>query len=434
MALLDSFFSNQFTEPFSSSIGQQDGYMGSNLDLLLQQARRNKSIRENRIFDYIQVENDPNFSRNAEANSKILEKYTSDLSITTQIVTVVNSTLSIAGVQEFIPSNIRTLLLNFNALADTNINAMQNIKQLVSFRQIEKAFLSDLTLQFGNNTITFDQIALMADNVINNVQQYDSVENTGIRPLLSIGIQQFLPKDIAAIFDDLEYLDMLANIFGDQSPNIALVNSLFVDATETYSQKRIEDMVTTERYADITLTLADPLGTNLQDQFKIEIQNDYADAITAMAEAAPQFTNDEDRATVIAFLIDDAVNNVDVAFSGTVGLPSLPAVASAVIADSHNQALEAINNAFEKFTETLLSDIGIEKPATGTRAIDHLQNVKRNLKKRLEMRRTGDTSDNFTEIENYLRSVLKNKDLSEPRLNALNAYIDTLLKEKVEVC
>lgn len=433
MAVLDQFLSNPFNQGYVSNVGTQPGFMGSNLDLLLQQARRNQNVRQSKLFDYIQVENDPNFSRGAQPNSKIFSKAVSDLSITTQIVTVVNSTLSMAGVQEFIPSNIRELLLNFNSLADTGINASSNIKQGISFQQIEKAFLGDLTLQFGNQTITFNQIALMANNIANGTQKGQTISNTGIRPLLSIGIQQFLPADMAAIFNDAQYLDMLTNIFGDQSPNIALVNSLFINSTNNFANSTVSSLVTPEFYDNPPLTLDDPLGLSLQSQFNGELDTSYTNQIITMVNST-DIIPDEDKQTIIDFLVLDAQDNLNNAFRGGIGLPSLAVCAEAVIVDSHNKAFDSIIAAFENFTSDLLVKIGLTPPPNGVSSIDYLQNVKRSLKKRLDMQKTGATSEDFAAIESFLQNVLLNQDLTAARLQELNDFIDTLLKEKIEVC
>lgn len=433
MAVLDQFLTNPFNAPFQSNVGTQTGFMGSNLDLLLEQARRNQNIRSSKLFDYIQVENDPNFSRGAAPNSKIYTKAVSDLSITTQIVTVINSTLAMSGIQEFIPANIRELLLNYNSLADTAINASSNIKQVFSFQQIEKAFLGDLTLQFGNQTISFNQIALMADNVLKSTSKGQTISNTGIRPLLSIGLQQFLPADMAAIFNDAQYLDMLANIFGDQSPNIAIVNQLFTTQTNAYAATVISDIVTPDIYVDPPLTLNDPLGLSLQSQFNGELNTSYVNQITNMVNNNT-IIPDQDKQEIIDFLINDAQNNITEGFKGGIGLPSITECVNGVIVDSNNKSVDAVLAAFENFTTDLLTQIGIAPPASGTTAIDHLQNLKLNLRKRIEMQRVGGMTEDFTAIDNYLKSVLLNQDITAARLQELNTFIDDLLKENVKVC
>lgn len=433
---LNSFFSKPLNTAESSNVGFQPGYVSSNMDLLLQQARRNKSVREARLFDYIQVENDPHFSRSAEQNEIKLQKLLSNVALSQSLVTMTNSTLDMAGVQEFLPANIRDLMLNFNAIADTNSNSLLNIQQQLPFKQITDAFFSDLSLQFNGKTVTFGQVALMADRVLTNNDSFSDVTNNGLRPLLSLDLQQFLPNDMLGVLDTLNYIDTLTEIFGEDAPEIDTVNQIFTDNLTPYKSTPIDEIVDEDRYRAPLITLDDPLAIGIQSSFGNDIKEDYESKIDETLEIISQtvtITNSELN-EIKAIFIEDVDSNLKEALGGKVGLPSLKECSTAVVNESHNKTIGAISLAFDKFARSLIQQLGVVNPGQNVRPIDQLLNMKRHLKSRLDMPKMGATAEEITAVQETLKTLLVNKDMSETRLLKLNKTVEEILNEQVEVC
>jgi hypothetical protein len=120
---------------------------------------------------------------------------------------------------------------------------------------------------------------------------------------------------------------------------------------------------------------------------------------------------------------------IDYTFRGNLGLPSITDVSTAVVNDAHNKTILAIKKAFDVYVDDVISGAGFIATPVGLNSIDHLFNIKRNLKARVEIKKYGSTIDNFVEIDAYVKSVLKNKTITEERLEQLNAYISSLFGE-----
>lgn len=434
---LDKFFSLPLNDAEPAKVNFAPRYVSSNMDLLLQQARRSKGVRESRFFDYIQVENDPHFSRRAENNESKLQKLLSNISLSTSLVTIINSKLDMAGVHEFMPANIRNLLLNFQSIADTNSNSILSLQQQLPFKQITDAFLGDLKLQFNDKTITFGQIALMADRILTNNDTLPNIKNNGLRPLLSLDLQQFLPNDILNVLDSLDYIDKATEIFGDGSPELDIVYELFKSNLTTHKTKKIQNIVSDpNEYKAPEITLNDPLGLGIQSRFNSEIRDDYIFQIDVTMQQINQsfVISSEDSDELKEIFIEDLDSNLDDALNGGIGLPALKESSTAISNDTHNKTVAAIILAFDTFTMTLIEELGIVSPEGNVRSIDQLLNLKRHLRSRLNLPRLGATQNEIVTVENNLKELLLNKDMSETRLLQLNKTVEQLLNEQVEVC
>lgn len=435
---LNKFFSIPLNNAEIPSANFETGYVSSNMDLLLQQARRVKGVRESRLFDYIQVENDPHFSRRSEQNEQKLQKLLSNVSLSTSLVTVVNSKLDMAGVHEFLPANIRNLLLNFQAIADTNSNSLLNIQQQLPFKQITDAFLGDLQMQFNGKTITFGQIALMADRILTNNDTLPDVTNNGLRPLLALDLQQFLPNDMLGVLDSLNYLDKVIEIFGDGAPELSIVDALFRTNLTDKKSEQIDEIVSNPTvYVAPIITLDDPLGLGVQSRFNSEIRDDYVAEIDTILEQVQQSVviTDEQLLELREIFVEDLDNNLTDALDGGVGLPSLKECSTAVSHETQNKTAAAITKAFDLFTRELIQQLGASSPVVGVRPVDQLLNLKRHLKSRLDMPKRGATPEEIVAVENNLKELLLDKDdMSETRLLLLNATIEEVLNEQVNIC
>jgi hypothetical protein len=433
---LTNFFQSTFNADYRSNSEYGAGYQASSLDILLQKSKRFKTVSENRIFDFIQVENDPNFGR--KKNKSKYEGLISKLSGATSILTVFNAQTYMAGIHEFIPANLRSLLQNFQSISDTTINLIDNLQQQVIFKQIEEALFADLKLEFLGGTITFQEITNMANSIYDNLPLQDAVKNNGIRPLLSLGLQTFLPNSMVGIFDSLQYLDLLETIFINDTENSLFFTNKVKNKVLEYTEIEIQDtLIDPVIYEEPNLNYSDILGLALRDQFRSEIELFYQDIlIEAVQTVGEEYEMAEvDRQALTDFLLDDANSNVEDAFRGTVALPELFDVVASANVESYNSTVSSLSNSFTLFIEGVISDLGIEPNTDSTKplaSVDYLINVKTNIRKRLEMKQRGATSEAFVDIEKYLSTVLVNKKITDDNLQDLNDRIDELLRERKE--
>jgi len=425
---LSKFFNSRQNQSFESYDGYEDGYQFSSVDILLQRARRDKAVRENKIFDFIQVENDPNFLRSAPVNSNTLNKLVSKLSIATQIVTTVNAKFYMAGITEFLPVNIQQLLFNFQTVSDTGINLTQNIKQLVTFKQIEQAFLDDLSIQFLNGTITYQEIVNIADNILENMPMQESIKNNGLRSLLSLNLQSLFPDSMLGIFDSIQYLDYLDQIFGDNQTEKDDFTRLLSNDIQSYVSNTTVETIVSGNYDDLDVTMDDPLGLSSQAAFIEEIRREYTEHVVDLIINQPNI-NTEQKEQLIDMVTVDLNQNLESAFRGTIGLPSFATVVKGVNTDSYNKTVSFINSAFDNFAKETIITLGFTAP-TNQRPLDYLVNLKKNINARIEMKRRGDTSEAFVEIDKYLKTVISNGDITDKHLEYLQSRLDDILRER----
>lgn len=432
---LTNFFQTQFNEPYESYAAYESGYAISYLDILVQKARRSKKVSENRIFDFIQLDNDPNYNRSSLTNSETIQKIVSKLSMSTQIMAVINSNIVMAGVSEFIPSNIRKLLFNYQGLADTGINVLSTIKQQISFKQIEQAFLSDLRIQIGFGSLSFAQIVQMVDALDASMFIQDKTLNMAIRPLLSLGIQSLFSEDISSVLDGVQYLDKLYEMFVDDETLKLELTDYYGDELNEYKLRKVEDIVVRD-YEDVYVDLDDPLGIIERTEFQQEIINDYSAFVTEMVRLTPTTLSVADQDELIEIFIESGETIAIDTFSGRVGLPSLNDVVNGVTSDSWNKTVEVIKSAFQIIAVENIREIGLNVTSADireTKPIDLLQNMKRNIRLRQEMKRVGGTSAAFSEVDAYLKTIIPDGDLSDANLELLNNRIDEILKETIYV-
>lgn len=419
---LSSFFQIRYAEKDKSYAGYASGYQSSNLDVLLQKAGRSKTISESKIWDFIQVENDPNFSR--KANQSKYKKLVSKLSATSAIATTISSQVHMARIHEFFPTNVTEFLFNISAVLDTNINLLQSFEDFSIFTQIEQVFLTDLEFQFGNKIITFQQLVNLSVAVFDNLAEKDSIKNNGIRPLLALGLQNFLPDSMSGIFTTLSYIDLLDTTFTNDSLK-SLFDSELQILLGNLSQFKINDYVLSSNYTEEFISFSDPLGLNLQSKFESELSSEYSSDLKNGIEEINTRGNYGLTVTDISQLVDlfvaDINTNIDSAFKGTVGLPSLLEVSQGLSIEAHNNTKNSINSAFDTLAASILTASKINTAPVGTRPLDHLINVKTNIEKRIEYKRRGATIDQFTIIDNYLSSVIgSGNQLTEAALEDLS--------------
>ena len=427
---LESFFTRGFSNNYESFKFYDTGYQTSILDILYQKARRTKGVSQNKIYDLIQLENDPNHNRGI--NGRTYEKLISKLSIATQILAMVQSNLHMANIYEFIPSNLRNLMGSFQSISDTGINFLSNINQGLTFNQIEQALLADLRLQYANGDITFLELTAIANAILDNQNLQESVENNGLRPLLALQLQNLLPSSMTGIFSDLQFLDELAEIITNDDIRNSFLRTAEQEI-EDYSKLYPTDLdnVNNNYYLNSTkITLEDPLGIKVRDSFKTDLFNSYSSELISIVTTNPDLTTLQKEQTY-ELLLADASQNVEAAFKGKIGLPSLNLSIKGVNSESYNKSVEKVLSAFDIFFRNdIIPKIDNIKGAPADLSPgNYLFNLKRNIEKRLEMESRGTTNSELAEIEKVLKqtylktNVIPSKVILENILIQLNQIL-----------
>ena len=430
MADLTSLFTTPFTAAPAPTATLPTGYASSALDLLLGQSQRSQATAQSKLVGYTQAENDPNFSRAAPNNAAQLSQSASMLSLATKSTSLTTATGAMVGVSQFLPANIRTLLLNFKALQGTNVNANATTKQATMNQATTNSVLADIQGLFSGG-MSFTTIAAMAAAVA-GISVAALASNSSAAALLPLPVYQILPNSMTSIYADANYLSTVDNIVG--SSEAATLTQQLTQASTTLANTPLSNIVTASNYQDATVTLEDPLGLALQAQLQNEILMGYTAAITNVVTSSPLVTDPTEQQTIISLVVADANTNIQTAFKGNLGLPSLSTVAKGVIAVSHNNTIQAVLDAHNIFTTNLLTQIGIVSPPAGVTPIDHLMNLKNNLNARLNMNKIGTTTAAYIALEAYLVSNLINPDTSTPTLQLLYNNIVQLLNEDTVIC
>lgn len=438
-SIISGFFKNfTFNEiaPPPNSENFQSGYYTSSMDILLQKSRRYKAVTENKIFDWIQIENDPNYARSNPLNKEQLERIATRLSLATQITTTVNSAITILGVKEFLPSNIIYLIENFQVFTDTNFNALNSVKQLATVKQIENAFFNDISFQYGQNNISFSDVAGVLAALSDNFPLQDKIRNNAIRPLLSLNLQSLFGRDIADFILSAQYIDKLSDVYEDsvalkQSLNTKVSTNLSTYAKDTKVSELVKN---DEIYTQAYITLDDPMGLNLRErlisEIKPKIKKDVDKIILDVLNSDSNISG-EDKEELLEIMSEGVLNTIDYTFRGQLGLPSLLICSQAISNESYNNTVISVRQAMDNFVREVIDSANINVDPmfkTKQKPFDYLMNIKTNIQKRLDMQRLGDRSEAFVQIDKFLSTVVRDKDLSDENLERLDKEIDKLLK------
>lgn len=440
---ISDFFNNLGNDSLFTPISKgnyQKNYTTSNIDLILQRARRNKSVRENKIFDFIHVENDPNYNRSVyETNSgNKLTNMLGKISLVTQKVTMLNSLIYMLKIQEFLPSNVLSILQNFQAISDTNVNLLSNINELVTFGAIERAFFSDLSFNFMGNEITFRELTQFGLGLEEISPVSSNVKNTGLRGLLSLGLDQFLPSEFSNLFDTFRWIDDSYGILKDTN-----ISSIFTFKTKEKVQRYINttnmsDIVRdTNIYTNSDITLEDPLGINLQNSFSSEIIDnsniEFAKIIDEVSNEMNLALSLEDKEALTTIIKDSFSKSVSESFGGGNGFPNMMDVVDAVNGISYNNTISSIKNAINNVINQIISDAGLKPSPSNVSPLDYLQNIKKNIDARAMIFMRGGSSSMIDDLDKEIRKSMNLSNISDKDINNLQLTIDNLLKERSEL-
>ncbi len=421
---LSSLFSNIPNE-FTLPSGESPGRFKANFDLLAQKFAKNQNIKDSKFQDFARLEDDPNYSR--EENQDLLSIALGKLSMATQLSSITNNQLSLFSIQEYVPSNISSILNNFNSLIDTNLDLSSEFQQNNPAKQFGSALSNDLLLQFRNGNLPLNNILLMANNFKTNFIDRDIASNNAIRSLLSLGLENFLPRPISEVLSSLQYVDLLLDIIPDEDERDTFNSALEARLT-AYGKTKLSTIVDPANYSNLKITLDDSLGLQSRSNFNSEITEDYSEEITSIIETIGEDLSADEKEEIEILLQEDAADNIDQALSGTIGLPSLHAVARGVVALVSNNSDISIKQAFDATLFEVVSPLGINAPVD-LEYSDYLFNLKRNLESRNKMKLNGASIDALVLIDNELSKVFPKGRFSEVEFERLVDQLNTLMRD-----
>lgn len=403
------------------------GYVNSNLDILFQKMGRVQAIKQNKLLDFMSLETDRNVMRESIAPS--LEKIIGQLSIATQASTMITNQIFAAGILEYFPSNIRNVIGNFQGLMDTNVNMLSSIASQQSFKQVGLAFATDLITEYTAGNVSFNNLLLMSQKIADYASGDQNLDaNNAIRAVLSLDIQDFLPFDTTEIFQGLEYLDLVSDIFDDDSAT-AFTGILSQFHTD-YSAQKVSDVMEAD-YSTQKVSLDDPIGLVAKSSVVSDFISTYTTqlnaTLTANSTTYPLTT--EQRQQIIDVLVEDITNNLDAAFQGTIGLPSLLSVSRSIVADTQNKTWAQIKIGINSVIVKIIQDLGINATPSGTNPADYLHNLKKNIAARKKMLQAGVTGTGLDAMSSYLKTIFPSGKFTETDLNNLSDRLQELLKE-----
>ena len=448
LASITSFFSPASTSgaPMPSTANQAPGYQASNFSLLSGSTLTGLAVASAALLGLSQVKSTPTYSASKPQNLGLLNTLGSKVSTVAQLQGIVTSTLTMTGLSNFLPANTISMISNLSAAGQSNMFNGLSIARQATTPALLQAVLGDITLNFGTKQVSLSQIANMYTNFSAQLKM-PGVKNDSIKTLLGSVIPQFLPTPLLSIFNDVEFIANIDSVLGANSPAGLALQNLLGTAATNMSQSQIADLVPAVYATSPALTMDDPFGVQLQQQFKQDLSQPF---ITQITQIITDNTVGADQ-TAVQALLDSVIaqinNNFNDAFNGNVGVPPLTDSLQAIVSESHNMVQETVVAAFEKFAnDILLPYLGIKSPALASGSLpanlvgqvavnpfDHLLNVKRNLQSHIDLQSTGGTTEQFLAIESFLGGVLLVQNPTAADIVALNNYIDSVMNNSPQV-
>lgn len=411
------------------------GYVSSNIDNLIQAASRKQAVAQARINDFHLPSQDPNFSRDAPQITNILNNGAGNLALATVITTLLQGANSMMGVSEIFPSNIRAGVLNFNGVQNSGIPVLPAVQQNSPFTSISTMVLNDIKSFFGGSSkLSFAAITAMA-LAVGSMSKSSTTKNNSISIILGVALNQILPNSAVGVLATESFRDTLTNYFNGDTTKVNAVASTYSQIINNYTTNTtVSTMVNdTSLYDNVPLTIQDPYGLNTRDSFREELEIHYSAAITKMVSdtASPLGLSSDIQTEILDMLTQDVTSQMNDTFRGSIGLPALSVCAEAIKGSARNSTIEAMSRAFNMFSSEIITNAGISPSSDASVApFDYLINVKKFLQTRMDFAKIGVTNEKFEETEAYLKTVIKNKDLTEQNLKNLNDYLDDLLAVK----
>lgn len=420
--LTDILKSTEIYTPENTDIG----YHKSHINVLLQQLKKRTNIEQSKIWDYIAVENDPFFSRRYPSNNNKLSKILSTLSLSQQALTSILAQLHLANVYNFIPKNFLNIVRTYTRLIDAGNNVLPTIQQQIPFNMIEQALLHDLLSYFNVSQTTYNDIIDLSNTILANMDLYSNIETGDLKSILSLPLRKFLPQEFSVILDSLAYLDLLDQIFTDDTEKNNFNNAI-LNVFEQHNNDPVNTYIDSS-YETYNITYSDPLGITRQESMISDLSSNLFDNIhTDLNVIYDQYNISVNHQTQITQALSDSFQSsiLDQILDSGVLLPDLTDCSNTIKTQSHNDTVNAIKNSFILFQTEILKQIPELK--SNDESFDYLINIKNNLEIRQNYINRGSTIDNIYEIQSYINGVLNNK-MTDVQIDQLYDKIKGILK------
>lgn len=405
---LDSIFSMQPSLGIIDISAAQPGMIVNQLNDLVTLGQRAKDVSENKLWDYVQVELDPNFNRSS--SSGLFENLLSKSSIATQVLTAANANLQLSKVSEFFPSNMMSLLNTMTSLSSTINNSLSYFDSNSAINLFERFFEADLKLQITNDIIDFSDLLSIFDNTNSNFRSRNIPRNTGLSSILDSTVNSLLPASIESTLDSSNWIE--------ESPNQEYTELVRTDIRQ-YNKNKIKTLSLENDYTNIEYNFTNLLGITQRDNLIREVDSDFETFLNInLVKPGFNITNDKKDKLKNILLNSFKAQTIKITKS-SVGLPSVIEITRALDNLSFNIVAEGFRRSISSVIQDVINDIDVAPVPSTQEPFDYLFNVKRNIEARQNFDKVGFSNDKYEENTKYLQSVILSKDLSSENLAAV---------------
>lgn len=407
MTVSDILNNRKLLDLYENTVQYEQGAYSSYFHIFKTRAKRVEDINRNKLLDYLPNENDPNYVR--ERVSGKYENLLGKIGTARSLFTTISSKLAIIGVYDFIPSNLRNLILDMFALVDSNVYMLDTIREGDIFSIIERTFIKDLEIQLANSKISLTDLLDISGILLQNISSLDSIENSSLRSITSLPLRNIFGSKVDNIFTLLQYADLALQEFSDES-----VKSFFERNVKDYENRSLKIAANSP---NTTIDINDIMGYQTRNSIVSSIEKDFTDYVS----------NYTDNQELITLIVNEYISNIKDFFDNSnIALPSITETYSFILTYTDNKADTALYNAVTRVIENMVVESGIikrlGKSSTET-YVDYLQNIKRNIEQRSKIKNMFGLTNEYYTYEAYLNSVIikgKTIDQLEEYLNNNN--------------
>lgn len=409
-------------------IGYSDVQTQGNLDILYHKISRTNIVAKNKMLDFLVPESDKNFLREKQLDK--LNTLIGKLSVSSQLLGMVQTQLFIAKVSPYFPESMRYVLKNFQGLLDSGANMLQDIKAGSTYSALGNALFVDLLSQYSQGNVTFNNLLTISQNVADYFIYKPPIQNNVIRSLLSLGLDKFLPLDYKAVlFDNLQYADLLFSVFGEDTFADTYTNRL-KELTGQYTKAKINTMVNPNHFQSNIIQIEDPLGLEAESSFVLQLSQNYAEFIQNAITNDPILTQanltTEQQEEVVQYFNEAYPQLIKSSCGVGITTPDISLVSNGIEIEAKNKIAEVVKEVIERVSIAILSNLKVNKDESLS-TFDFLQNIKRNIERRNGFKTKGITNEKLKELDAYFVNLFGKK-YTEKDIEELYKKIEEILK------
>ncbi len=409
-------------------LGYSDLQTASNLDVLFQKVSRTKAVSQNRLLDFLSPESDKHFLRSKQIDK--LNLLASKLSVSSQLITMVETQAFVARITPYFPENMRWVLRNFQGLLDSSARMIQDVIAGSTYSALANALFVDLMYQYGEGNATFNQLLTISQKVTDYFIYGLPTKNNLIRSLLSLGLDQFLPANwTTGLFDALQYTDLLDSIFGGDNYANTFTNRIDF-LLNGYAKKKVAGAVANqEPFLNATIGIADPFGLGLELNFTTQLNEDFNTFFEETVLRDPVIVQaaltDEQKIELQDYVAGFYAETLQTACGVGITLPSAAAVIQGIEVEAKNSMIREIQNTFTKVFRHILLSLEVTVDDT-VAPFDYLQNIKRNIEERNKLKQTGMFNTKLKEVDAYFTKLFGRR-YKDSEIDELSKKVNEIL-------